>query len=171
MKIEDLQKKLNKMSNKEKTRLGLLVAAIIILAFILVANARRGRKAITFKRIGEKGRAVVERLKTPAERKARKRKPAEIQAMLREVGREDPFLKPSERRATVRPARGALHLSGIVSDGRRSLAIINDMLVGEGDMIEDKKIIKIKSRSVVVRESGREYTLRLEGFKPQKGGE
>ncbi|MGB2662120.1 MAG: hypothetical protein WBD04_07030 [Candidatus Omnitrophota bacterium] len=170
MKIEDLQKKLNKMSNKEKTRSGLLVAAIIILAFILIANYRRGQKAITFKKIGKKGVAVVERLKGPGVKKARKKKPTKIQAMLREVGREDPFLQPSERRTTVRPVRAELYLSGIVSDGRRSLAIINDMLVGEGDMIEDKKIIKIKSRSVVIRDGEREYTLRLGGFESQKGG-
>jgi hypothetical protein len=169
MKIEDLLKFKN-MSNKEKIRLGLLAAGIMILALILIANHRRGREAVTFKKARGKEMAAVERIKSPEEGKAKKKKPAEIQAMMREVGREDPFLPPSEKKAPVRPVRAELYLSGIVSNGGRSLAIINDMLVGEGDMIEDKKIIKIGSKSVVIKEGDKEYTLKLGGFEPQKGG-
>ena len=168
MKVEDLLK-FNNMSDKEKIRLGLLVAAIIIFALIMISNYRKGQGA-AYEAVKKREMIIGKKREEAEAGKTAKKKPAQIQAMLREVGREDPFFPPSRIKTPTRPFREKLHLSGIVSNGERSLAIINDMLVGEGDMIEDKKIIKIKSKSVVIKEGDKEYTLKLGGFESQKGG-
>ena len=168
MKVEDLMK-FSKIGSKEKIKLGLLAAAVLVLIAVTIGSCGRGRR-VAYKAVKRGELDAEKRAEEIKLRRARKKKPAEIQAMMREVGREDPFLPPSEKRVPVRPVRAELYLSGIVSNGGRSLAIINDMLVGEGDMIEDKKIIKIKSKSVVIKEGEKEYILKLGGFEPQKGG-
>ncbi|MFQ5951830.1 MAG: hypothetical protein ACE5JK_00270 [Candidatus Omnitrophota bacterium] len=170
MKIEELIKLINSMSKKEKIKLGLLAAATVILMLILIANYKTGLRRMPLKEAARKKEFALEKVRALKEKRAKKEKPVEIQAMLREVGREDPFLPATEKYVPTRPARTELYLSGIVSDGKRSLAIINDMLVGEGDMIGDKKIIKIKARSVIIRDDGREYILKIGGFESQKGG-
>ena len=168
MKIEDLIK-LDSLSKKDKLKLGLLAAATIILVIILIANYRSAQKKVSFKGAAKGREVALGRTRKLKGERSRKEKPAEIQALLKEVGREDPFLQPSEKKIS-RPARAKLVLSGIVSNGERSLAIINDMLVGEGDMIEDKKVIKIDDRGVVIKNGEKEYRLRLGGYESQKGG-
>lgn len=55
-----------------------------------------------------------------------------------------------------------LKLTGILQ-GRRNLAIINGEIVGEGDIIEGKKIARIDKRSVIIKgeEDAKDIVLEL----------
>jgi hypothetical protein len=168
MNIKDLIK-LTSLNKTEKIKLGLLAAASVILIVILITHYKSTHKKVLPKRGPAAQAAVYGKMKKPREERAHKEKTAEVQALLKEVGREDPFLQPTEKKISARTG-AELVLSGIVSNGERSLAVINDMLVGEGDMIGDKKIIRIGNKGVVIRDGEKEYMLKMKGFEPEKGG-
>lgn len=158
MKFRDLTK-------NDKIKLGLLVVASVILAVVLIANYRTSYKSTPVEKTGRKKTAIIEKMKelkagkTEEIVKATKEKPVEIQAMLHEVGREDPFSPASEN--YIPEIRAELNLVGIIWDAEKPLAVINDTIVSQGDVIENKKVIKITNEGVVLSEDGREYTLRL----------
>ena len=166
MELRDLIKFKN-LSKRDRVISGLLIMAFAILVIILIANYKKSHKPIQVKK-ASKEETVIKKTKGIKKKAVRKKKPIEIEAMLQEVGREDPFLPASEKDIPVGPARAELNLVGIMWDEARPLAIINDTIVGEGDMIRNKKVIKIGKKSVVLSEDGREYILRLHGFKPRK---
>ena len=80
--------------------------------------------------------------------------------MMADVGREDPFLPPQEQEVFADQSSG-LQLMGITYGGSRPMAIINDTMVYEGDLIEDKKVVKINETSVVIEDEGVQYILEL----------
>lgn len=170
MEIRDLIKFKN-LNKRNRITLGLLIMAFAILAIVLIANYKRSHKPIQVKEIDKKETTVIKKTEELKGRKARKKKPIEIEAMLDEVGREDPFLPASEKYIPVAPAHTGQNLTGIIWDAKKPLAIINNMIVGEGEIIGNKKIIKIEKESVLISENGKEYILRLGGFKTQKEGE
>lgn len=57
---------------------------------------------------------------------------------------EEPSLKQNKEKVDLK-------LKGILT-GKRNLAIINDEIVGEGDVIEGRKIVKIEKKKVVLEE-------------------
>ncbi len=159
--------KFEDIGRNEKIRFGLFIAASVILAVILIANYRKSRKPVQFKEAA----VIVEKTESLKKKKIKKEKPMEIHILLQEVGREDPFLPVSEKYMSEGRTGVPLKLTGIVRSGEKQLAIINDALVGEGDKIGGKTVIKIGKEKVVMREDGREYELRLPGFKyPKKSG-
>ena len=69
---------------------------------------------------------------------------------------------------TIRPTsysgrkKGELKLEGLITDPKQPFALINDMIVKEGDSIDGKKVIKIDIKSVTLEdEDGRRYILKL----------
>lgn len=56
---------------------------------------------------------------------------------------------------------GKLNLTGIIYDETSPVAVINDIIVHEGDEIEGVKVIKIESEEVLLEEDGESYTLKL----------
>jgi len=61
-------------------------------------------------------------------------------------------------------AATSLVLEGIIWDEETPSAMINDMIVNEGDIIEDKKVKKITKDSVILIENGEEEVLKLKKF-------
>jgi hypothetical protein len=49
----------------------------------------------------------------------------------------------------VQPRQAVFNLTGILQ-GKKNLAIINDEVVGEGDIVEGKKIIQISKKKVIL---------------------
>lgn len=85
-------------------------------------------------------------------------------------GRQDPFqgvqkASPVEHLEPTRmdPVEPVYHLSGILSFGGKLKAIVNDRLVGEGDRIQDDRVIAITRDSVTFLHQGRPLTVQ---FKP-----
>lgn len=56
---------------------------------------------------------------------------------------------------------GKLNLTGIIYDETSPVAVINDIIVHEGDEIEGVKVIKIETEEVLLEEEGESYTLEL----------
>lgn len=54
-----------------------------------------------------------------------------------------------------------LSLAGILWDETRPLAIINDVVVGVGDVIEGYFILNISPDTILLEKDGKEYTLRV----------
>ena len=159
-----------KMSRDERIKTVFLIAAFVILMAILVGGHNKGRGPVQLaKTVGEK--TIVPK-KTERSRKGRveKVKPLEIEMLLHEVGREDPFLPSGDGYMSGTPEAAPLNLTGIVKSDGKSLAIINDMLVGEGDKIEGETVIKIGKEDVVMEKNGKTHVLRLSVFEYQKKG-
>ena len=78
-------------------------------------------------------------------------------------GRDDPFapfvVKPD---AKLDKEKSGLILEGIIIDAQQSLAMINDRIVKQGDMIDNKEVVEIDDQSVTLKdEYGLEYVLKL----------
>jgi hypothetical protein len=85
----------------------------------------------------------------------------------------DPFVRYEDR--LKRPELGdsahlKLNLKGIISDGKRALAIINNGFYRKGDIIGDFVIGDILSDRVLLLRNGKSYTLSVEGFAVQGPG-
>lgn len=57
------------------------------------------------------------------------------------------------------PAPKDLSLEGILRQKKKIAVIINDMIVREGDVIGEKKVLKIKDESVVLEDTNYQYIL------------
>lgn len=88
--------------------------------------------------------------------------PEEIRRLLENVGRDDPFVPPQKGYRTSLPVTEKSQLEGIIWSEDKPMAIINGEIVGEGQIIGDKKIIKIEKDSVIVEsQDGERYTIEL----------
>jgi hypothetical protein len=66
------------------------------------------------------------------------------------------------RRGKVRKASlPFLSLEGIVWDEKKPLALINNKILSEGDVVREAKIVKISKKEVKLIFQGREFTLRV----------
>jgi len=77
-------------------------------------------------------------------------------------GRRDPFLLPvkkKEKSLPVQPPK--LVLKGIAWDETEPLALINDLLVKEGDTIQGARIVKIDFDRVAVRYGTKKFVIEL----------
>lgn len=73
------------------------------------------------------------------------------------VWERDPFEFPPKE---LERSEG-LNLTGVIYDGESPVAVINDVIVHEGDEIEGVKVIKIEQNSVVLEKDGKPFTLEL----------
>ena len=77
-------------------------------------------------------------------------------------GRRDPFLLPVKmREKSLPPQPPKLVLKGIAWDKTEPLALINDLVVKEGDTIEGARILKIDFDRVTVRYRSKKFTFKL----------
>ncbi len=78
-------------------------------------------------------------------------------------GGRDPFLpaikKKEKENLAVQPPK--LVLKGIAWDETEPLALINDLIVKEGDTIQEAKIVKIDFDQVTVRYHSKEFVIKL----------
>jgi len=156
MKVDYLLKFKN-LSQKEKIMLVLLIAGLIVLAFILIGNHNNSDKLAQVE-IADKKEMHSQKIKQDIVQKVKKNKPREIESLLQGVGREDPF-SPAKKQINLAPEQ--LNLVGILWDADKPLAVINDTVVAQGDMIRDKKVVKIEKETVILEEEGKEIKLRL----------
>ena len=160
MKLPDLIK-FTDLNKTTKIKLALLILASLVLAAILLSGRKGAHKPERVKNPVATAKTVTGKTEKLKPGKTREKDPAEMKELLRGVGRSDPFLRPDERSVSGGLSRLGLKLSGIVKDGNRTLAIINGAFIGEGETIDGKKIIRIEEKSVLVSESGKEYTIRM----------
>jgi len=71
-------------------------------------------------------------------------------------GREDPFApldveKPEKPQEPLREESPEFRLNGIIWSENQPLAIVNDTIVGVGDVIKDAEVIEIKKREVILK--------------------
>jgi len=78
--------------------------------------------------------------------------------------KEEEKLREKEKITEVegeKPRPIELNLKGILT-GKRNLAIINDEILGEGEVIEGKKIVRIEKKKVVLKDLGEDKEIILE---------
>ena len=84
-------------------------------------------------------------------------------------GRKDPFA-PITGREGRRSMRDGIELEGIMWDASQPLAVINGVILHEGETIRGKKILRIERDRVILGEDGDQFILRLgEMLKTEKG--
>ena len=84
-------------------------------------------------------------------------------------GRRDPFLlsvKKKEKSLPVQPPK--LVLKGIAWDETEPLALINDLVVKEGDAIQGARIVKIDFDRVAVRYRSKKFVIKLIEWEEKK---
>jgi hypothetical protein len=69
----------------------------------------------------------------------------------------NPFALPGERGASLEDLR----LEGIMSDNNKFTAIIDDIVVGIGDNIQENKVIDIKPDRVILNDGKKDFELKL----------
>jgi len=89
-------------------------------------------------------------------------KDKEFILILDKLKAKNPFSKNHADIAKYKFRSGNLVLSGIFYDGKRPLALINDQMVGEGEAIAGKCVIKITRDEVILKDQEKEYRLRTE---------
>lgn len=72
----------------------------------------------------------------------------------------NPFEFPPKE-VTKKEGLEGLNLTGIIYDKESPVAVINDIIVHEGEEIEGAKVLEIRSDSVVFEKEGKTYTLKL----------
>ena len=79
----------------------------------------------------------------------------------------DPMLPLIDQNGVILIAKqaglGNLNLKGIIYSPALPLAVINDEVLAEGDMIEGYFIIEISEKSVILEKDNKGFTLKLEG--------
>ena len=84
-------------------------------------------------------------------------------------GDRDPFFREVKKQITVEQKQPEetlnLILSGVQWVNGGAIAVINNKIYWEGDVVESKKIVKVEKDYVVLREGNKEFILRLGGEK------
>ena len=84
-------------------------------------------------------------------------------------GDRDPFFREVKKQITVEQKQAEeiqnLVLSGVQWVNGGAIAVINNKIYWEGDVVEGKKIVKVEKDCVVLREGNKEFILRLGGEK------
>ena len=137
---------------------------MVVILFSNYKNSRTRTTVKTINKVQKSGVSATAITKKDTEERRKKKKIdlSNIEELIRGVGREDPFL-PSERKTYTRSKYSLeFRLEGITidSDGR-PMAIINDKIVGVGDMIADGEVVKIGKEKVTVKVGKKKYNLRL----------
>lgn len=84
-------------------------------------------------------------------------------------GDRDPFFREVKKQITVEQKQPEetlnLVLSGVQWVNGGAIAVINNKIYWEGNVVEGKKIVKVEKDYVVLREGNKEFILRLGGEK------
>jgi len=154
------------LNKKEKTQLAMLAAASAILFALILNNIKRESRVSVKDTTFEAG---VKKPETPGKHSpaaADKDGLAEIKESLEDVGWDDPFVPAHEKMSARKTADSAIKLTGITWDANGSpVAIINGMMLREGDTVAGKRIVRIDEKSVVVEKDGKEDIIKMEGWK------
>jgi len=154
------------LNKKEKTQLAMLAAASAILFALILNNIKRESRVPVKDTTFEAG---VKKPETPGKHSpaaADKDGLAEIKESLEDVGWDDPFVPAHEKMSARKTADSAIKLTGITWDANGSpVAIINGMMLREGDTVAGKRIVRIDEKSVVVEKDGKEDIIKMEGWK------
>jgi len=86
----------------------------------------------------------------------------EAEDLLKEIRRGNPF-RPDHATGASSAAGYNTELRGIIWDPKAPYALIGEFVVREGDIFDNKKVIKINKNSVVLDNNGQRETLKLEG--------
>lgn len=86
----------------------------------------------------------------------------EIESLLKELKKTNPFRPDHASGLVPIETEGGTYLKGIIWDAQKPFALIGDKVVSEGDLIDNKKVIKINKDSVVLNNNGQEEVLKLE---------
>ena len=161
MSLNDLFESVRKALMAQKGMSIMVGLALVVLA-VVVLNGRSPRQAppslpgpvIESKETGESAKPE----RPPRQEKSM---PQEIQALLGSVGRTDPFSLP--KRGVVRKVRrqSEFSLEGIIWDRQKPLAIINDQIVSEGEVLEGRVIERIEKNRVILKGEGRSEIMTL----------
>ncbi len=86
----------------------------------------------------------------------------EADDLLKEIRMGNPF-RPDHATGASSAAGYNSELRGIIWDPEAPYALIGEFVVREGDIFDNKKVIKINKNSVVLDNNGQRETLKLEG--------
>jgi hypothetical protein len=86
----------------------------------------------------------------------------EFSLLLDKLKEKNPFSRNHAEISKYRFKSGNLTLSGIFYDTKKPLALINDEMVSEGQIIDGKRVIKITPNEVILTDQEREYRLKTE---------
>jgi type II secretory pathway component PulC len=104
------------------------------------------------------GEPQTQSLKMESEESVKTKK-QELDSLLGELKLKNPFSSKRFRAST--DSKEELELQGIMRDGQKPFAVIDGMVVKEGDFIEGKKVIKIGDESVILDNHGQEEILKI----------
>jgi len=158
---------------------------VVVLAVVLVGMWMFALGIIpvkkTVRRIAKRSttlKVTPEELKKKAEETALSlsrwlEKQEEINQMLvYHKGQRDPLMLPAEKVAKARKTAPIklplLSLKGIAWDETEPLALINDLVVKEGDTIQGAKIVKIDFDRVAVRYGSKKFVIKLIEWEEKK---
>ena len=84
----------------------------------------------------------------------------EMESLLNELELKNPF-SPKHFTDPIIETKKEIELEGIMWDKEKPFAVIDGVVVAEGEFIEGKKVIRINNESVTLDNQGREETLRI----------
>ncbi|MCK5450604.1 MAG: hypothetical protein KAI70_02415 [Candidatus Omnitrophica bacterium] len=150
------------LEKKEKIKLAMLFAALMVLVFVLMSNGNREKKkdAVISDKIPVKVTSAM--TKKINNNKVKRTMAGEGKKELLGVGRQDPFVVPDEKYMEQSVIGPLARLKGITLDSKgKPLAIIGSEIVGIGDKVGDAEVLDITKDTVVVGLEGEEHILRL----------
>jgi len=138
---------------------------IVVVLFLLVFCAAGCHKPQPKKaKTAETGSAAVESI-VRQKASEKERDVARFNVLINRLDQRNPFAKDHAGIYKLKMASGTLNLGGILYDGQRPMAIINNQIVREGDIIDKKEVVKITSEEVVLKDIEEERTYKLEVIK------
>lgn len=91
-----------------------------------------------------------------------KNREKDFSLVLEDLKQKNPFTKDHSKIYKYKFAPGTLNLSGVIYDEKRPLAIINGQIVAEGEIVDNKRVVKITPNTVVLKDNEKEYSLKTE---------
>jgi len=82
-------------------------------------------------------------------------------SLLKELKQKNPF-RPDHSSGLAQEPKVDTGLKGIIWDSQKPFALIGDSVVGEGDTVDGKIVMKINEDSVILDNNGKEEVLTLE---------
>ena len=167
MDMRDLLK-IEKISGKDRIMIVMLVLAIIIFVLVLLGNANNRKNRVSLDKekavsgFVEKTDPLLLKEKVKKAKIERKMPPSEMEELMKDVGRKDPFMPASKSDNKQYRYGFELRLEGITIDPEgRPMAIINDEIVSVGSKIADGEVVRIDKDRVFIRSGQKERELIL----------
>jgi len=148
---------MKKLKNSEVVKLIIVVIGILVLVFIMLSNFSCGGLNQRGPRVVKETRQELEAQKKPQEKEV----PKKIQNLLTTVGRDDPFIPPAQKGKMQGPGYSSFVLVGIVWDEKNPYAIINNNILSIGDVVNQRKIIRIDKEAVFLEKDGNVVSLKV----------